>query len=46
MRNGADDEEILKAFETALRNKPRKHTFNDYFDKENIEDRGMSRIGG
>lgn len=46
MRNGADDEELLKAFETALRNKPRKHTFNDYFDKENIEDRGMSRIGG
>lgn len=46
MRNGVDDEELLKAFEVSIKNKPRKHTFNDYFDKENIEDRGMSRIGG
>ena len=46
MRGGATDEELAEAFADALKNKPRKHTFNDYTDKEDIEDRGMSRIGG
>lgn len=46
MRSGADDAAVTEAFRSAILNKPRKHTFNDYADKENIEDRGMSRIGG
>ena len=46
MRGGATDKELAEAFADALKNKPRKHTFNDYTDKEDIEDRGMSRIGG
>lgn len=46
MRGGATDEELTKAFANALKDKPRKHTFNDYTDKADIEDRGMSRIGG
>lgn len=46
MRSGASDEDIKAAFSQALQKKPAKHTFNDYIDKKDIEENGMSRIGG
>lgn len=46
MRNGATDDELKTAICDAVQNKPQRHTFNDYMTAENIEENGMSRIGG
>jgi len=46
IRGGASDEEISKVFADAILQKPREHTFNDYLEKKEIEDKGMSKIGG
>lgn len=46
LRSGATDEEIAKAIEMAVAEKPKQHIFNEYFDAENIEERPMNKIGG
>lgn len=46
IRAGATDEEIAKAIEKAVAEKPKQHIFNDYFGAEDIEESPMSRIGG
>lgn len=46
MRAGATDEEIAKAFEQAVMEKPKQHIFNDYFGADDIEERPMNKIGG
>ncbi len=46
MRSGATDEEIKKAIENAVAEKPKQHIFNDYFGVDDIEERPMNKIGG
>ncbi len=46
MRAGVTDEELAIAIRSAVMNKPKEHTFNDYEGAEDIEESGMSRIGG
>ena len=46
MREGKSDEEIKNAILDAVQKKPKQHTFNNYDDAENIEEKGMSKIGG
>ena len=46
MRNGCSDQEIRDVFLETLGKKPKEHTFNNYKDAENIEERSMSGIGG
>jgi len=46
MREGKSDKEIKSAIVEAVQHKPRQHTFNDYKEADNIEEKGMSKIGG
>lgn len=46
LREGASDEELKALILNTLDLKPRQHTFLDYREKEFVDDRDMSRIGG
>ncbi len=46
IRGGASDAELKAAIQASVLRKPRRHQFNDYKDAEDIEENGMSRIGG
>lgn len=46
LRNGTSDSEIREAILNSVYGKPREHVFNDYSNAENVEENGMSRIGG
>ena len=47
LRNGVSDDEILKAVESTIYNKPESHNFNLIKDDdEKVENRSMSQIGG
>ncbi len=46
MRGGALDEEIKDVIMKTVDKKPKEHTFNDYLDVKNIEEKSMNKIGG
>lgn len=47
LRNGCSDDEILKAVESTIYNKPESHNFNLIKEEdEKVENRTMSQIGG
>ncbi len=46
MRAGALDNEIKDVIMKAVEKKPKEHTFNDYLDAKNIEEKSMNKIGG
>ena len=47
LRNGVSDDEILKAVESTIYNKPESHNFNLIKEEdEKVENRTMSQIGG
>ena len=46
VRAGASEEELAAEMKQTVMKKPQHHTFNDYADKPDIEERAMSSIGG
>lgn len=46
LRSGKSDEEILKVIEETIYNKPESHMFSKKNNKEKLELKGMSQIGG
>ncbi|MBQ6752646.1 MAG: GTP 3',8-cyclase MoaA [Clostridia bacterium] len=46
IRDGALDNEIKDVIMKAVEKKPKEHTFNDYLDAKNIEEKSMNKIGG
>lgn len=46
LRSGCSDEFIKEKIEKAVMKKPEAHVFTDFRDKENVDGRGMSAIGG
>lgn len=46
LRAGATDRALMEEFQRAVNMKPEKHTFNNYLDKPDIDNRAMSKVGG
>ncbi len=46
VRAGALDNEIKDVIMKTVEKKPKEHTFNDYLDVKNIEEKSMNKIGG
>lgn len=46
MRAGATDEELKEVILQTVAKKPKEHTFNDYYNAKDIENRTMNKIGG
>ena len=45
LRSGISEEKVMHAIEKAMLSKPERHHFDD-LDKEHLEDKMMSQIGG